>query len=205
MRVMSWNVDGTFPPAGSPKKIEQRVQWLASLEHLPEILLLQEVNPHRQELWYDLLRNNLGYKAMTDTLDQALALDNSNGHITAIAGDWNLSDNKAQLGKADAPIALEDRELAFPEKFLVTDLAHPAGNIEVLNIRAVPGGEHGVEKLKLLEAAFDWVEAADERPRILAGDLNTPRQSWPTDRPSPSVTIGSQICAAGAWPPSRTC
>lgn len=175
MRVMSWNVDGTFPPAGSPETIEHRIQWLADLEQLPDVLLLQEVNPHQQDIWSGLLRDDLGYQSITDTLNQALALDNSNGHITAVAGDWELSENKVQSDRYDAPIAIKDRELTFPEKLLVTDLAHPNGDIEVWNIRAVPGGQHGVEKLKLLEAAFDWIEAADDRPRILAGDLNTPK------------------------------
>ncbi len=176
MRVLSWNVDGSFPTPGSPQAIKQCIKWLGSLDHRPDLLLLQEVNPNRQELWHDLLHTELGYASISDTLEQARTLDNSNGHITAVAQDWELSANNAESGRHDTPIDIDDRELAFPEKLLITDIGHPTGNIEVMNIRAVPGRDYGVEKLKLLEAAFDWVAASDERPRILAGDLNAPQE-----------------------------
>lgn len=176
MNVLSWNVNGSFPPAGSPDRIASQIDWLASLKSLPDILLLQEVNPERQELWHKSLQDDLGYRGLTDTINWARDLDNSNGHITAVTEDWELSHNKFGPNESgDGDGQLEELDTEFPEKILITDIDHPETNLEVLNIRAVPGSSHGVEKHKIQEIAFDWIEQAGQQPRILAGDLNTPK------------------------------
>lgn len=167
---MSWNVDGTFPPAGSPDGIKAQIEWLSTFENLPDVLLLQEVNHNRSELWYDLLGEQLGYDAIEGTLDLAAELDHSNGHITALRGQGGLSENV--YDPADPGFLPTD----FPEKILVTEIARPEMSIETWNIRAVPGKSYDEEKIKIHELAYDSIVEAGRRPRILAGDFNSPDQ-----------------------------
>jgi hypothetical protein len=60
MRVLSWNVDGTFPPQGSPDGIDDQIEWLASLEQRPVLLLLQGFNHNHLDHWRESLRDRLG-------------------------------------------------------------------------------------------------------------------------------------------------
>ncbi|WP_276249150.1 endonuclease/exonuclease/phosphatase family protein [Haladaptatus sp. YSMS36] len=174
IRVMSWNVDGTFPPAGSSAAVNAKVEWLDSLEQLPDILLFQEVNPNQRELWHELLLETLGYTALTDTIEWARDLANSNGHITAVREDWRLSENRFGRDSTGTPVELDTLDTAFPEKILITDIELPQATIEVLNIRAVPGSSWGVEKIIILEQVYEWMTTTGEKPRILAGDFNAP-------------------------------
>lgn len=176
MDVLTWNVNGSFPPNGSQDSIDSQIDWLGSLECLPDVLLLQEVNPNQQAYWHESLLGRLEYQDLEDSIDWARQLGNSNGHITAVNGEWSLTTNKfGQSGFGPDGEAPDGFELSYPEKILVTDIELPETEIELWNVRAVPGGQYGVEKLKILEAIYDLLESADRRPRILAGDLNTPR------------------------------
>jgi endonuclease/exonuclease/phosphatase family metal-dependent hydrolase len=168
MNVLSWNVDGTFPPAGSPEGIRDQVEWLASLESLPDILLLQEVNHNRSDLWYEMLGERLGYDAIEGTLDTAAELGHSNGHLTALRGHGGLSESL--YNREDSAFGPTE----FPEKVLVTEVSLPETVIEVWNIRAVPGNSYDEEKIKILELAYDHITGAGRCPRILAGDFNSP-------------------------------
>ncbi|MDT3434661.1 endonuclease/exonuclease/phosphatase family protein [Haloarcula sp. 1CSR25-25] len=168
MKVMSWNVDGTFPPAGSPDSIEEQIEWFSTFDTLPQVLLLQEVNHNRSDHWYDLLCDQLGYHTIRGTLDLAAELEHSNGHITALRGRGTLSVNIYD------PEDSGFRPTDFPEKILVTEVARPETTIEVWNIRAVPGNDYGEEKIKIHELAYHGITEGQTRPRILAGDFNSP-------------------------------
>jgi exonuclease III len=177
MRVLAWNVDGTFPPQGSPTAIDNQIQWLDSLEKSPDVLLLQEVNPNRGEYWKEVLRERLGYQSFADTTEQARELGNSNGHITAAQNGLHLSDNRFS-SSLEQP---EDEgrslpETTYPEKILITDLETADSTIEVCNVRAVPGGDYPEEKLNIFELVYDYIRRGGSKSRLLAGDLNTPKR-----------------------------
>ena len=190
MKVLSWNVDGTFPPQGSPAQITDQIRWLDSLETQPELLLLQEVNPNRRDLWQELLTDQLGYKTVRDTLDIAVEQGNSNGHITAIQSELNLLETTTGIELNENTTRTEsDRSTAYPEKLLVTGIEYENTTIEVWNVRAVPGSSYPEEKLTILELAYEYIEEADEKLRILAGDLNTPQRELADGQ---AITYGHQ-------------
>jgi len=171
------------PPAGSPDQIRSIIQWRDDRRQPPEVLLLQEVNPNQRARWRERLADRLGYQGVVDTLDQAEALVNSNGHLTAVR-DGDISPNKFDEVQASKPAG---DALAFPEKILVSDIERADGTIEVWNVRAVSGGSYPEEKVKLLETIYRAIEARGERPRLLAGDLNTLQEELPDGQP---VTYG---------------
>jgi exonuclease III len=177
MRVLAWNVDGTFPPQGSPAAIDDQIKWLESLDPLPDVLLLQEINPNRGEYWYEALRGQLGYQSFADTIEQAHNLDNSNGHLTAVRNNWSLSGNRFNITRRRGEDNTDSQlTTAYPEKILVTNLETSDFTIEVCNVRAVPGGDYPEEKLNIFELVYDYIKREGTKPRLLAGDLNTPKR-----------------------------
>jgi exonuclease III len=188
MDVLSWNVDGTFPYQGSPDSIDSQIQWLDSLKTPPDVLMLQEVNPNRREYWHEGLRDRLGYAHLTGTLGLAKDLDNSNGHITATTEEWDLSENRFADMAADGDETTADAvDTTYPEKLLVTDISRGDTEIQLWNVRAVPGGDYPEEKMAILELIYEHIEREGAKPRVLAGDLNTPKRELPDGQ---AITYG---------------
>lgn len=191
MKVLSWNVNGAFPTNGWSDKIRHQIEFLKKYEQLPDILLLQEVNANQRELWRDLLRSELRYEGIEDTLDWANELRQSsvqphheightNGNLTAVKDTDAIELKPLELLEG----AYEDTDVKhlsthYPEKILVTDYTIGDTEIEIWNVRAVPGSMKGEEKIKILETVFNRIVSADERPRVLAGDFNTPDEELP--------------------------
>lgn len=176
MRILTWNVNGTFPPSGSAEKIERQVDWIATLDERPTVLLLQEVNPNRRDLWREFLLEKLEYGQVVDSIDLAKKYDNSNGHLTAVRGEWRLSDEVFWSGSnLGEEATVEELGTEYPEKILVTEIERGQTELELWNVRAVPGGSYPEEKIALLELIYDRIENDGQKPRVLGGDLNTPK------------------------------
>lgn len=171
MRVISWNVNK------SGSLISDQVDWLESLDEHPDVLLLQEVNLHRRDDWQDVLTEQLGYESMVDTIDWGTELGNSNGHLTATVDNYEL-EQKPVDGEQDVggEVAAEVFGTEYPEKILVTDVTYGDTQIECWNVRAVPGRSYPEEKRAIFEYIYNRIEAEGDKPRLLAGDLNTPKQ-----------------------------
>lgn len=185
MRVLTWNVKGAFPYQ-STEEIEGQIGYLEDLEVQPDLLLLNEVNQYRREYVRDLLNDRLGYEGIVDTLSWANELRTSdvqphhdightNGNLTAVR-DADAIEHKP-LELFDASYDDEDvKHLSthYPEKILVTTCTFGDVEIEVWNVRAVPGSMKGEEKIEIFETVFNRIMAGDAALRILAGDLNSP-------------------------------
>lgn len=185
MRVMSWNVQGVFAPKPLDEKIPEQVEFIASIDPTPDIVFLQEVNRNRAELWRESLRD-AGYAGQLDTLGWAQELgdsqipphhqiQHSNGNITAVREAESVELKRPSI--RDGPF--EDRDLNhfdthFPEKILVSTLRWSELEIELWNIRAVPGNSWGEEKVKIFETVYNRLLISGDRPRVLAGDFNSP-------------------------------
>lgn len=183
MIVLSWNIQGAWP--GSPKsRVQSQVEYVDGLKNQPDMLLLQEVSKYRTELRKYL--NDIGYKTIEDTLDWATELGDStvqphqdiphtNGNMTAVGEKINLSQKPLDiLGEEYDGVDVKRWDTHYPEKILVTDCELDGRVIECWNVRAVPGGMKGEEKIKILETVFHRIMNGEEKLRILAGDFNTP-------------------------------
>jgi endonuclease/exonuclease/phosphatase family metal-dependent hydrolase len=185
MRVLTWNVKGAFPHQAEDE-IEAQIEYLAGLAHPPDLLLLNEVNQYRREFVRELIRDELGYGGIVDTLSWAHELRESdvqphhdightNGNLTAVRDPDDIE--HAPLELFDEAYDDADRKhlsTHYPEKILVTTCTFDGREIEVWNVRAVPGGMKGEEKIKIFETVFDRIMNGPERLRILAGDFNAP-------------------------------
>ena len=196
MRVISWNVQGAFPPYGSKKRIRNQIEFIESVADLPDLLMLNEVTTAQRELWRESLRE-LGYDEIVDTLDWAHKLgefsvpphqdfNHSNGNLTAVHEESRLQNlrrvnpsiEEEPWGNAD----LKDWSTNFPEKILNAEADLGKSTIESWNIRTVPGSMYGEEKLKILENTYNRIRKGgrdEERKQILAGDLNAPDEELP--------------------------
>lgn len=183
MRVMSWNVNKS---ANSSGRIDEQLAFIE--ERDVDVLMLQEVRHGRNQKWVDAWEQGLmdiGLGSIAHTCDTAAELSDSsvpphddighdNGHITAVPGDWDISQRDLLINER---LDSEDRsrfETNFPEKILVTDLDTGQESIELWNVRAVPGNSWGEEKIKIFETVYDRLVDGGNRTRILAGDFNTP-------------------------------
>ncbi len=153
--------------------------------------MLQEVNAHQRELWRELVRTELGYEGIADTLEWAHELGESsvqphqdishtNGNLTAVQDADAIQRKPLELLEgAYEDVDVKHLSTHYPEKILVTECSIGGREIEVWNVRAVPGSMKGEEKIKILETVFDRIMAAESRPRVLAGDFNSPDEELP--------------------------
>lgn len=190
MDVLSWNVQGAFPPQGSPERISKQVEYIRDTADCPDLLLLNEVTTDRREMWREKLRTVTGYQEIVDTLDWSKQLgeidvppyqdfNGVNGNLIAIHGESEL-ENLARLTPSIEDPPFGDSELKhwdtnFPEKILHGEVEYQGTTIDLWNIRTVPGNMFGEEKIKILENTYQRILAHGPRPRILAGDFNAPK------------------------------
>ncbi|MFD1513473.1 endonuclease/exonuclease/phosphatase family protein [Halomarina rubra] len=183
MRVVSWNVNKSANSAG---RIDDQLEVLEAID--PDIILLQEVRYGADQQWVDVWKQgleDLGIGEIKHSCDWAAALADSsvpphdnighdNGHLTAVRSEWNLirEDESItdQLAKGDFTHA----PTSFPEKILPTRLTTVDQEIELWNVRAVPGSMWGEEKIKIFETVYNRLSDSGPCTRILAGDFNTP-------------------------------
>lgn len=183
MIVLSWNIQGAWP--GAPKeRVRNQIGFIDEYDVKPDILLFQEVSIFRTEIREYL--DEIGYHTIEDTLEWASELREStvqphqdishtNGNLTAIRGEAELTRKPLEiLGEKFDGVDVKNLDTHYPEKILVTDFEIDDQTIECWNVRAVPGGMKGEEKIKILETVFQRIMDAGERLRILAGDFNTP-------------------------------
>jgi exonuclease III len=188
MKFLSWNVQGAFPYYTPIERIEDQIAYLEQTAECPDIIALNEVNRFRRELWIDEL-SALGYTELVHTLDWAKELgdseipphqdyDHVNGNLTAVHETFrgngltriHPSIREGPWDGAD----LKDWDTNFPEKVLHSTVEIDATTLDIWNVRAVPGGMHGEEKIKIMKNTFNRIWKGCESPCILTGDFNSP-------------------------------
>jgi len=193
MDVLEWNVQGAFPPAGSPDRIAEQIRFIT--EHLdhPDLVMLNEVTTNRRELWHNELTDS-GYTEIVDTLDWSQTLGNLdippfhdfngvNGNLIGIHEDSKLHNlTRQRPSTRDSPFGHSDRkhwDTNYPTKILNATVELGEMLIDLWNIRTVPGSMYGEEKIKILETVYNRILAKGVGPRILAGDFNAPKDETP--------------------------
>ena len=207
VRLLSWNVQGSVPPAGSKDRIRKQVSFIEEQLDQPDIVMLNEVTNVQRELWLDLLREEQGYTEIVDTLDWGQELRESDvpphhefihtsGQITAVHEDADAGDlERRRPSIRSGPwenAEMKDWSTNFPEKILSSEVQIAEESVDLWNVRTVPGSMYGVEKIKILENVYARITKSDPERCILAGDLNIPKAerpdgtvvSWGEDKPA---------------------
>ncbi len=154
MRILSWNV------ARRVSRLSEQAAVIAERE--PHLLALQEVTERTAPLWRAACRV-LGLRHVRISLDWAdPRREPAPSRRTGV-----LLASRTRLGEARTTIGVP-----WPETVVgATTLA--GGEIQCVH---VPNAANGWVKVRTLEAIRAAFEAAPPGPRVLCGDLNTPRR-----------------------------
>ena len=69
-------------------------------------------------------------------------------------------------------------DMPWPERIVCCTV----GDVEVVNLHSPISPAPDLAKIRTHEAVAAYLAEASARPRVLCGDLNTPRRSFPTGR-----------------------
>jgi exonuclease III len=148
--LLTWNVAGRVGP-------NQERQIAALAERPFDVLCLQEITPRTRARWVEALER---------------------GGLHVAVSDWPVeptgSRRFAVLVAAREPAErVRGPDLPWPERHLAVRTA----GIEVHTLHAPLSSKEGRAKVLTLEALYAALadSGADRPPRVLAGDLNTPR------------------------------
>jgi exonuclease III len=149
--VLSWNVAGRIAAQ------EKQIGFLAKRSF--DVLCLQEVTPSTRARWEEALADHGLHVAASDCPPDARG---SRRFGVLIASCEPLE----PLPGLDVP---------WPERHLAVRTALDGGEVEVHTLHAPLSTKLGQVKLLTLEGVYEALTPANHMPRILAGDLNTPR------------------------------
>lgn len=194
IRVMSWNVNKSSNREG---RIDDQLEFIRNCA--VDVLHLQEVRYGTDNKWLDRWRDGLtelGLGEIEHSCEWASELAESivpphadirhdNGHITAVNTEWDLTRHEPTIRENIEKYEQGLFDTHFPEKILTTTVGTPVGEIELWNIRAVPGNGWGEEKIKIFETVYDRLSADGSKTRILTGDFNSPKAELPDGQAIP--------------------
>ncbi len=158
--MVTWNV------ARRNSRLVEQAAALAERE--PDVVALQEVTSRTLPLWRAALKT-IGLPHVRASLDRAdPAREPTDRRRTGV-----LLSSRTSLADASAlPVPWPETAIAARASSEVT------GPVE-LHCVHVPNAANGWVKVRTLEAIRDGLAAAAPGPRVLCGDLNTPRRELP--------------------------
>jgi exonuclease III len=151
VRLVTWNV------AGRVSRQPEQAQAIAGIG--ADVVALQEVSARTLPLWRAALAD-CGFAGCETALDGLPAISRRRllGVLTAA---------REPLVRLPAP-----PQAPWPERVLCC----LAGDVEVVNLHSPISPAPDLAKVLTHEAIAAYLAASDGRPRILCGDLNTPRR-----------------------------
>jgi exonuclease III len=160
MRILSWNV------ARRSSRLTEQAAALAGRE--PDVVALQEVTHRTLPLWRAALER-IGITHVSASLDRA-----DPARVPAARrGTGVLLGSRTPLGDARVlPVPWSENAIAAVASSVGT------GAVE-LHCVHVPNAANGWVKVRTLEAIRSGLASASRDPRVLCGDLNTPRRELP--------------------------
>jgi exonuclease III len=160
MRIVSWNV------ARRSSRLAEQAAALARRE--PDVVALQEVTARTLPLWRAALETiGMGHvRASLDRADPARA-------PAARRRTGLLLGSRTPLADAAA------LPVPWPETAIAAVWSSPSTGAVELHCVHVPNAANGWVKVRTLEAIRGGLATAPHGPRVLCGDLNTPRRELP--------------------------
>lgn len=154
MRVITWNV------AGRVSRQPEQAQAIDAVG--ADVVALQEVTSRTLPLWRATLAES-GFVACETALDGLPEM--RRGRLLGV-----LTAARQPLVRLPAP-----DDVPWPERVLccVTE------DIEVVNLHSPIAPAPDLAKVRTHEAIAAYLSTSTDRPRILCGDLNTPRRELP--------------------------
>jgi len=157
MRVITWNV------ARRSSRLAEQCAALAARE--PDLVALQEITPTTLPLWRALLER-IGLPQVRASLDVPTAARRPRSGVL-LASRAPLRDPSATL------------PVPWAETTLAAIAATSIGPLEAHCVH-VPNAANGWVKPRTLQAIRSGLRAAPPMPRLVCGDLNTPRRELET-------------------------
>ena len=150
MLLVSWNV------AGRKTRLQEQADRVLGVE--PDLICLQEVTPVTAAGWSERLTGS-GFEPVVAPLPRAREGSRPLAVLTA--------------AREPAEVVPVD-DVPWPERVLAVRV----GALEVVNVHSPISPKPGLVKVLTHEAVFRHIAAGDG-PRIVLGDLNTPRKELP--------------------------
>jgi exonuclease III len=154
VRVITWNV------AGRVSRQPEQAQAIAAVG--ADVVALQEVTSRTLPLWRVALAES-GFTACETALDGLPEM--RRGRLLGV-----LTASRHPLVRLPAPA-----DVPWPERVLCC----VADDVEVVNLHSPIAPAPDLAKVRTHEAIAAYLATGSDRPRILCGDLNTPRRELP--------------------------
>jgi endonuclease/exonuclease/phosphatase family metal-dependent hydrolase len=158
--LITWNV------ARRASRIVEQATALAARE--PDVVALQEVTRRTLPLW----RSAFGFMGLVNvraSLDDAdPARTPATRRLTGV-----MLASRSPLSDVRRPLVVP-----WPETALCGSAQTGKGPVEVFCVH-VPNAANGLIKVRTLQAVRHGLTVAEPAPRVLCGDLNTPRRELP--------------------------
>jgi exonuclease III len=157
IRLISWNV------AGRVRKLPRQVEGL--MDHVPDVLALQEVTATTLPLWRSELESRQ-YHVLTsfDLTENRSELVGGRKYCVLLASRW-----PAQT------LPPSEFSVPWPERVVSAVIDAPWGEIECHNAHLPAGVSHGYIKVETFEGIHERLSRPSGRSRILCGDFNSPQ------------------------------
>lgn len=155
MRLVTWNV------AGRVRRLPEQAQVVAALG--ADVVALQEVTARTLPAWRDVLAA-AGLRAIVATLPPPVPAEGRKVLGVLVAA-------REPLERLDGPA-----DLPWPER-VVSCLT--AGGVEIVNVHSPIAPAPELAKVRTHEAVAAYLPDRPPAPRVLCGDLNTPRRELP--------------------------
>jgi exodeoxyribonuclease III len=164
VRLVSWNV------AGRVGRLAEQAAAVAAVG--ADVVALQEVTPRTLAPWRDALAR-AGFGAVRCAFDGMVVAGGVRAGGPQPGGPRPL----AVLTAAREPLErLPAPDVPWPERVLVCRVGGDRGAIEVVNLHSPIAPAPDLAKIRTHEAVARWLAALEPAPRVLCGDLNTPRR-----------------------------
>jgi exonuclease III len=149
LKLLSWNV------AGRTKLLDRQIAAVERRE--ADVVALQEIRASTVGPWAEALAAS----GLSFALDSS-AFAGSRRLFNLLVSRWELT----ELHAIGAP---------QPERVVSAVADSPHGPLEIHNAHIPPAPSNGLIKAETCEALYFRLARISDRPRILCGDLNTPR------------------------------